>query len=331
MIRTGISSLPLSRPWNTGKKEMEYSLKDFHWGREIGIQRYLQPRSLPEALEMLAENRGKALAIAGGTDVIPLLRRGDLKADVLVDLMGLPQMKGIESDGEFISLGGLVTHAQVCSSSLIREKAGLLAEAAGALGSPQIRNVATIAGNLISGQPAADTAISLFALNAKVMIASQGGEREVPLNQFFLDQGKTVLDGRREIMTRVRFRGLGKNQGGCYLRLSQRKALALPILVLAAVVTVDPEKKTIQEAALALGPVAPTPFRASRTEVRLRGAAISGETFRMAAQSASEESSPRSSLLRGSAEYRQEMVKVFVHRALGRAVVNAGLDREGKV
>jgi carbon-monoxide dehydrogenase medium subunit len=168
-------------------------------------------------------------------------------------------------------------------------------------------------------------------LNAKVKIASQGGEREVPLNQFFLDQGKTVLDGRREIMTRIRFRGLGENEGGCYLRLSPRKALALPILVLAAVVTVDPEKKTIQEAALALGPVAPTPFRASRTEARLRGAAISGETFRMAAQSASEESSPRSSLLRGSAEYRKEMVKVFVHRALGRAVENAGVDREGKV
>ena len=310
---------------------MEYSLKDFHWGREIGIQQYLQPRSLPEALEMLAENRGKALAIAGGTDVIPLLRRGDLQADVLVDLMGLPHMKGIESEGEFISLGGLVTHAQVSSSALIREKAGLLADAAGALGSPQIRNVATLAGNLVSGQPAADTSIPLLALNAEVTIVSRAGEREIPLNQFFLDQGKTVLDGRREIMTRIRFRGLGKNQGGCYLRLSQRKALTLPILVLAAVVTVDPEKKTIREAAIALGPVAPTPFRASRTEARLRGAAISGETFRMAAQSASEESSPRSSLLRGSEEYRREMVKVLVHRGLGRAVENAGVGGTGEV
>jgi len=224
-----------------------------------------------------------------------------------------------------------VTHAQVSSSALIREKAGLLADAAGALGSPQIRNVATLAGNLVSGQPAADTSIPLLALNAEVTIVSRAGEREIPLNQFFLDQGKTVLDGRREIMTRIRFRGLGKNQGGCYLRLSQRKALALPILVLAAVVTVDPEKKTIREAAIALGPVAPTPFRASRTEARLRGAAISGETFRMAAQSASEESSPRSSLLRGSEEYRREMVKVLVHRGLGRAVENAGVGGTGEV
>ncbi len=310
---------------------MECSFKDLHWGKEIGIQQYLQPQSLDEALEMLAGNRGKALAIAGGTDVIPLLRRGDRQADALVDLTGLPHMKAIETEGDWISIGGLVTHAQVSSSPLIREKAGLLAEAAGAVGSPQIRNVATIAGNIVSGQPAADASIPLLAMDARVTVASRAGESEIPLSQFFLDRGKTILDGRGDILTRVRFRGLGKNRGGCYLRLSQRKALALPILVLAAVVAVDPEGKTIQEAAIALGPVAPTPFRASRTEAQLRGARISGETLEMAAQGALEESNPRSSLLRGSGEYRREMVKVLVRRGLWRALQNAGVNMSGEV
>jgi carbon-monoxide dehydrogenase medium subunit len=221
-------------------------------------------------------------------------------------------------------MGGLVTHAQVCSSALIQEKAGFLAEAAGALGSPQIRNVATVAGNLVSGQPAADTSIPLLALNARVKILSQAGEREVPLTQFFLGQGRTALDGGAEILTQIRFAALQKNQGGCYLRLSMRKSLALPILALAAIVGIDPKKKTITKAAIALGPVAPTPFRASKTEASLRNAPVAQETLEMAAQMGVKESNPRSSLLRGSAEYRKAMVKVFIKRGLSRALAEAG-------
>jgi carbon-monoxide dehydrogenase medium subunit len=303
---------------------MEGILKDFHWGKEIFIQQYHQPLTIPEALEMLARYDGKARIIAGGTDVIPLLRRGDLRADALIDITRLPHMNGIEADGDFICLGGLVTHAEVCSSALIRERAGFLAEAAAALGSPQIRNVATVAGNLISGQPAADTSIPLLALNAKVKILSRAGEREIALTEFFLGQGQTALDGSREILAQIRFPALRKNQGACFLRLSMRKALALPMLVAATVVTIDPEKKTIKDAAIAIGPVAPTPFRALKTEAKLRGLPISQGTMERAAQSAFEEANPRSSLLRGSLEYRKEMVKVFVKRGLGRALANAG-------
>ena len=108
------------------------------------------------------------------------------------------------------------------------------------------------------------------------------------------------------------------------MRLGMRKALALPILVLATVVTIDPGKKTIKDAAIAIGPVAPTPFRALKTEAKLRGAPISQGSLEMAAQSAFEEANPRSSLLRGSLEYRKEMVKVFVRRGLTRALTEAG-------
>ena len=303
---------------------MEYALKDFHWGKEIEVQKYLQPLTAREALEMLAEHEGRALVIAGGTDVIPMLRQGDIKAEALVDITRLPGMGGIATEGDLISLGGLVSHGQIASSPLIREKAGLLAEAAGTVGSPQIRNVATVGGNLVSAQPAADVTLPLLALNARVTVLSLAGEREIPLAQFFPSQGRPAIDCRREILTRVRFPALVKNQGGSYLRLSLRKALALPMLASAFVVTVDPKMKRIKEAAISLGPVAPTPFRAARTEAGLRNAPISKETLEEAARTAFDEANPRSSLLRGSKDYRKEMVKVFVRRGLSRALANAG-------
>ena len=193
------------------------------------------------------------------------------------------------------------------------------------MGSPQIRNVATVAGNLVSGQPAADASLPLLALNARVKILSQTGEREVPLTQFFLDQGRTALDCRREILTQIRFPALQKNQGGCYLRLSLRKALALPILAVATVVTVEPEKRTITGGRDRPGTGSPNPVSSFQN----RGQApkcpgLSKESLEMAAQTAIEESNPRSSLLRGSKEYRKAMVKVFIRRGLSRALADAG-------
>jgi len=305
---------------------MQYPFNYFHWKKEIPIKQYLQPHSIPEALEILSYYNGRAQVIAGGTDVIPQIRRGELNIDVLVDITCIPDMNYIEMDGKTICLGGMVTHAQVCLSHLIRNRAKLLAQAAETLGSPQIRNVATIAGNLVSGQPAADIALPLLTLNANVTILSKSGQREVPLNQFFLDQGKTVLDCHREILTQIRFFALQKNQGSYYLRLSKRKALSLPILAVAIKVTADPEKKLFMDAAIALGPVAPIPYRAMASEDYLRNASICKETIDMAAQYASDESNPRSSLLRGSREYRKEMIKVLVRRALIRAIEDIGIS-----
>ena len=232
---------------------------------------------------MLERFKGKARVIAGGTDVIPELRRRDLQAKALVDISRLPGLNAIKKDGRHIILGGLVTHGQVASSPLIREKAGLLADGAAAVGSPQIRNIATVAGNLVSGRPAADTSIPLLALEASVTIASKKGERVVPLTEFFVSVGKTVLDPSREVLTHIRFQGLQPDQGGCYLRLSKRRALTLPVLVAAAVVTVDSTARVFKKAAIALGPVAPTPFRARESEAGLKGAPLSREAIQKAA------------------------------------------------
>lgn len=303
---------------------MSLTFEELHWARNIRVQEYLQPRTLEEALHMLLKYGGRARVIAGGTDVIPQLRRRNIELEALVDISGLPDMDSIEQHGDKIILGGLVTHAQVASSQLIKDKAGLLTEGASSVGSPQIRNIATVAGNLISGQPAADTSIPLLALDANVTIASGKGERDVPLSEFFLDLGKTALDPGKEILTKIAFQPLGVDQGGAYLRLSKRKALSLPMLVCAVKVTVNKNKDVISEAAIALGPVAPTPFRDRHSEDLLKGAPVNFTTLSEAAEGASAYCSPRESLLRGSCDYRQEMVKVFVRRGLARALEHAG-------
>jgi CO/xanthine dehydrogenase FAD-binding subunit len=303
---------------------MPQAFKDLHWRRDISLKQYLVPETLPRALQMLSEYQGRARIIAGGTDVIVGLRRRDYEAEALVDISRIPGMGGIDLQGDRIILGGLVTHARTAASPLIREKAELLALGCAAVGSPQIRTIATVAGNLVSGQPAADASIPLLALDAEVTVASADGERVVRLIDFFLDVGKTVVDPSREILTRIEFKPLDANQGGCFLRLSKRRALSLPMLVCAVVVTVDNAKRLITHAAIALGPVAPTPFRSKGIEDALKGKPATLQTLKEAAESASAYCSPRDSLLRGSCDYRLEMVKVLVKRGLRSALEQAG-------
>jgi carbon-monoxide dehydrogenase medium subunit len=303
---------------------MAIAFDEIHWSSDVPIKAYLVPRTQDEALEMLEKHNGAARIVAGGTDVIPLMRSRQIEETVLVDITCLPGMKQIEDKSGKIAIGGLVTHAQVASSGLIREKAPLLAEAAGWVGSPQIRNVATLAGNLVSGQPAADTSIPLLALGASVVILSREGEKTVPLTDFFIDIGKTVLDSRFEILVRIEFNALSENFGSSYLRLGKRKALTLPILVAATIVNTDPTIQYIKKAAVAMGPVAPTPLRLSEVERRLQGAPICTETLEMVAEYGMNECRPRDSILRGSCEYRTEMVKVFIKRGLKKALEAAG-------
>jgi carbon-monoxide dehydrogenase medium subunit len=309
---------------------MNCTFHNLHWEKEISLKGYFLPESLTEALQILSQNRGKARVVAGGTDVIPQLRRKELEVDSLVDLSRIGGLDSIKLEDDIFAVGAMVTHSRVCASALLREKARLLVEGAEALGSPQVRNISTVGGNLVSGQPAADTSLPLLALNACVTILSPGGERTVPLTEFFLDQGHTGVDPQHEILTEIRFPALKENQGGCYLRLGKRKALSLPILALAAVVTLDVFRRVFKDVSLAIGPVAPIPFRAARTEAMLRGATVSPKTVEMAGESASLESNPRSSSLRGSADYRKEMVKVLVRRGLTLALDRAGFPISGE-
>ncbi|MGZ3513819.1 MAG: FAD binding domain-containing protein, partial [Thermodesulfobacteriota bacterium] len=191
------------------------------WPKRLHWEKYFRPRTIPEALKILEEFQGKARLLAGGTDLIPQIRNRETEPKVLVDITRIPGLGEIKLEEGVIKIGALVTHAQVAESSLISEKALALSEGASQLGSPQIRNLGTVAGNVVSGQPGADTTIPLLALDAKVKIASKQGERTVPLTEFFLDTGKTVVDSSREMVVEIFFPPLAENESSVSLRLAR--------------------------------------------------------------------------------------------------------------
>ena len=236
------------------------------WPKRLHWEKYFRPQTIPEALKILEEFQGKARLLAGGTDLILQIRSRETEPKALVDITRIPGLDEIKLEDGVIRIGALVTHAQVAQSPLIREKALALSEGASKLGSPQIRNLGTVAGNIVSGQPGADTTIPLLALDAKVKVKSKQGERTVPLTEFFLDTGKTVVDSTREMVTEIFFSPLADDESSVSLRLARRKALALPILTVSVVVSADMKQKKFNHVRIALGPVAQTPVQGNERQ-----------------------------------------------------------------
>jgi len=286
-------------------------------------QEYLFPSSVEEALAMLAEREGRARLVAGGTDLIIELTEGRRAADCLVDITRIPELGKITLKDGIIVVGANVTHRQASESPLIRERATVLAQACRAVGSLQIRNVGTLGGNVVNAMPAADGTTALLALEAEAEIAGGAGRKWVPLPDLFAGPGVSRVDSTREMLAAFRFQALSQGQESALERIARRRALALPILICAVVVTLNEAGQAFESARIALGPVAPVPFRASQAEESLRGAPIRLETMARAGEIAMRESHPRSSLLRASKEYRQEVIKVLVRRGLERAVQRA--------
>ena len=288
--------------------------KDMEW------EEYLVPRSLEEALEMLQHYRGAARVIAGGTDIVPANRRGAPDIKALVDITRIPGLNRIELAGETVKIGPLVTHTEAALSELIRERGMALAEGASRLGSPQIRNIATLAGNIVNAQPGADTVIPLLALDGSVTVRGAQGERTIPLAELFTGVGRTTIDSTREIVTGISFPALGKGEASAAMRLAKRKTLVLPILTVAVVVGTDPGRKTFTKARIAVGPVATTPLRCVAAEEILAGSPIGDAVIRKAAAEAEKAANPRTSLIRGTSEYRKAMVQVLVERGIATAL-----------
>ena len=283
-------------------------------------EKYLFPASLDEALSMLAEYDGEARVIAGGTDLVPQLKNKERKVKCLVDVSRLPELKGIHRQDDVIRIGAAITHQQLASSKLLQEQATALAKGAAAVGSPQIRHMGTVGGNVVNAQPAADTAIPLLALDAEAEIAGPQGTRREPLEALYVRPGESRIDASSEILVALRFKALGHGWNSAFARLAKRRALSLPILNAAVVVQVDDDNKTLKHVRMALGPVALTPFRARQAEAALRGHPWDPATVESALEIASREAQPRTNPLRGSAEYRREMVKVLLRRALEQAL-----------
>lgn len=283
--------------------------------------KYYFPASIQEALEILCSHKGKARIIAGGTDLIPQLKEHSRSVEYLVDISRIPELKSIEKKDDTIVIGAGITHSEVAASQLIRDQVAVLAEAARTVGSPQIRNVGTIAGNVINAQPAADTAVALFSLDAEAEIATINGIKIVPIEKLYREIGVSTVDSTSELVTAVRFQCLKQNQGSAFQRLAQRKALALPMINVATVVTI--ENNSFGKSRITVAPVSYLPFRARKAETALEGTAINDKSMAMAAQQAGEEAQPRDSVLRGSADYRRSIVNVLVKRGLDKAAQRA--------
>ena len=284
-------------------------------------QEYLYPETVDAALKLLADRAGQARVIAGGTDLVLQLQRGERRAASLIDVSRIPALRGISEGGGFVALGAAATHAQVASSPLIRAVAPVLAQAAAEVGSPEIRNVATLGGNIVNAQPAADTALALLALEAEAEVVDREGARWLPLADLYRGAGVSTVDSTAQIVRGFRFPTPGGQVGSAYRRLGKCKSIALPVLCAAMVVRLEGER--IASAAISLGPVAPRPFRARAAEAALVGRPPTAEVIAQAAASAQEEARPRDSLLRCDRLYRKDMVAVLVQSTLERAIASA--------
>ncbi|HLV35653.1 MAG TPA: FAD binding domain-containing protein [Spirillospora sp.] len=281
---------------------------------------YYSAASIAEALELLAEHRERARVIAGGTDIlIELERQVRPGVEVLIDITRVPGLDQITRHGDHIRLGPLVTHNHVVGSELVVERGLPLAQACWEVGAPQIRNRATVAGNLITASPANDTITPLMALNAEVTLTSLEGERTVGLADFYTGLRRTVMRPD-ELLTAITFPALERNERGVFLKLGLRRAQAISVVNVAAVLAFNDD--TVTRAAITLGSVAPTIVHATVAEQSLMGRQLTPEVIAEAARLAAAGIDPIDDV-RGTAAYRTEMVRVLVARALWMLADNA--------
>ena len=286
---------------------------------------YLNAATIEQALTVLADKKDQARIIAGGTDLVLEMREGNQqKIETLVDISRIKGLGDISIDEENrIHLGPAVTHNQCVASDIIRKFALPLALAAWEVGAPQIRNIGTIVGNLVTASPANDTIVPLIALDAELVLQSLEGQRIVTLKDFYTGVRKHILRSD-EIVRDVIFPKMTSQQRGIYLKLGLRKAQAISLVNMTAIISTEGD--LIKDARITLGAVAPTIIHAEKAEVYLQGKILSEETIDEAAELAREAASPIDDI-RGSAAYRQEITRVLVKRGLTQLLRGEEADR----
>jgi carbon-monoxide dehydrogenase medium subunit len=273
---------------------------------------YLRPRNMEDAIAALQANDEPYL-LAGGTDLLIGMKTKTVKPKCLIDLKGIPGIDAIEYDNGF-KIGALATVRDIEVSPLIREKIPVLSEAAETLGSIQIRNRATIGGNLCHGSPAADMAAILLAMNCDVKIATDNGVKTMGLDSFFIGPSKTILK-RNEILSQIIIPKEIEQFKGIYLKHGPRKAMDIGIVNIAILLDADAGSGICNQVMIAMGAVAPRPIRAKEAETLLNGNELNPETIQNAAAAASNETSPITDF-RASAGYRRDLVKNLVTKGI---------------
>ena len=283
---------------------------------------YLKPTSIDGAISLFASHGEEAKYIAGGTDVMVKIKGGKITPKYLVSLrhiQGLDQITYREGE---LRIGAMATHRMLELSPVIRKEFPILLDAVENIGSVQIRNVATIGGNIVNAVPSADGAIPLITLGAEIRIRGPKGERTMALEDLFIGPGQTLLEPG-EILMEFVIAKLPPRTGGAYRKHTRRAAMELPILGVAVLVSLEDDMKTCSQARIGLGVLAPTPIRAKNAEAVLKGQELNDEILRKAGNVAGKECKARDSV-RGEAWYRRDMVEVLVPRMARVAMQRAG-------
>jgi carbon-monoxide dehydrogenase medium subunit len=286
-----------------------------HW------KHYHTPKTVTEALDLLAGYDGAARVIAGGTDLILELHEGRRPpVTALVDITHIAGLNEIRLTDGWIEIGAGVTHTQIVESTLIQERGTALAEGSSVVGGPQVRNVATLCGNVAHALPAADGTVALIALGAEGQVSNHEGSRWVPLLDLFKGPGQSTVDSTRELLTAVRIRPTSEREASAYTRVMRPQGVALPIFTVAVMVRLDGAGERFEKTRISLGPVAPVPYRSRVAEAVLAEAEAGAAAYQRAVEAALTECYPRTSKYRATGEYRLEMIKTLLPKALETAV-----------
>jgi CO/xanthine dehydrogenase FAD-binding subunit len=274
---------------------------------------YKIPKSLEEVMGLLKEHGNKAALIAGGTDVMVKIRKTRKAPDVLISLRRLEALRYIRKNSGY-HIGALTTHRMLEQSDVVKSELSALHDAASSVGSVQIRNVATVGGNICNAAPSADTAGPLLALDATAVLEGPKGRRRVPLTEFFTGTYRTVRQPD-EVLVELDIPETMGQFGSAYWKHSRRKAMELPLIGIAVALKLSEDRGEIMDSRIALTVAAPTPIRAYLAEDFLRGKPLTDEVLQEAGRIASSTDccTIRTSL-RCEAWYREDMVKVYVPR-----------------
>jgi carbon-monoxide dehydrogenase medium subunit len=277
---------------------------------------YFEPKTISEALSLLAKYGEQAKVIAGGTDVMVDMKYKE-EPSCLVNIKRIPKMQDIRANGGSLRVGPLVTIRDIETSKIVRERLPLLWEACHQFASLQIRNTATIGGNICRASPSGETLAPLLVLEAKAKLAFTEGEKSEEFNALFQGPGRTTL-GSVGLLTEIEIPFPPEGSRSAYLKHAVRGPMDIAMVGVAVLVTPDAAKASLQEARIGLAAVAPTPIRAGKAEALLRGKALTAALVKEAAAVAESESSPISDQ-RSSAEYRRWIVEALTRRGLEQA------------
>jgi len=280
---------------------------------------YFAPQSLEELSRCLGEQAGRARILAGGTDLVILLRERLVRAEALIDIGAIAALRGIEPTPEGgLRIGAATRIREVQRSALVRERAFAMQQAAGDLGSTQIRDMATLGGNSCNGSPAADTPPALIALDATITLASLRGRRQIPLEGFVTGARKTLI-APDEFLESFHLPAPWPNSASRFAYAGLRDAMEIDIANCAVNVALEPVSRTIDRVRIVMGAVGPTQLRARRAEDFLIGKLPQAQVLAEAAQLCADETDPIDDM-RSSAAYRREVIKPLVRRTLADAV-----------